>query len=83
MFSSNWKRKWYFSEIFHTQFCFDMFYAVKSSEVELNCCNLNSYLHYCKSDYTALLFVSEYCLIVYSITFPWIYVVNFNDDLSF
>ena len=28
MFSSNWKRKWYFSEIFHTQFCFDMFYAV-------------------------------------------------------
>ena len=30
----NLKRKWYFSEIFHTQF-FDMFYAVKSSEVEL------------------------------------------------
>ena len=28
MFSSNWKRKWYFSEIFHTQFCFDMFYTV-------------------------------------------------------
>ena len=28
MFSSNWKRKWYFSEIFHTQFCFDMFYAL-------------------------------------------------------
>ena len=25
MFSSNWKRKWYLSEIFHTQFCFDMF----------------------------------------------------------
>ena len=24
-----------FSEIFHTQFCFDMFYAVKSSEVEM------------------------------------------------
>ena len=29
------KRKWYFSEIFHTQFCFDIFYAVKPSEVEL------------------------------------------------
>ena len=29
------KRKWYFSEIFHTQFCFDIFYAVKSSKVEL------------------------------------------------
>ena len=28
MFSSNWKRKWYLSEIFHTQFCFDMFYTV-------------------------------------------------------
>ena len=28
LFSSNWQRKWYFSEIFHTQFCFDMFYAV-------------------------------------------------------
>ena len=27
-------RKWYFSEIVHTQFCFDMLYAVKSSEVE-------------------------------------------------
>ena len=26
--TSNWKRKWYFSEIFHTQFCFDMFYAL-------------------------------------------------------
>ena len=35
MFSSNIKRKWYFSEIFHTQFCFDIFYAVKSSKVEL------------------------------------------------
>ena len=35
MFSSNTKRKWYFSEIFHTQFCFDIFYAVKSSKVEL------------------------------------------------
>ena len=35
MISSNMKRKWYFSEIFHTQFCFDIFYAVKSSEVEL------------------------------------------------
>ena len=34
-FSSNLKRKWYFSEIVHTQFCFDMFYAVKSSKVEL------------------------------------------------
>ena len=34
MFSSIMKRKWYFSEIFHTQFCFDIFYAVKSSEVE-------------------------------------------------
>ena len=33
MFSSNKKRKWYFSEIFHTQFCFDIFYAVKSSKV--------------------------------------------------
>ena len=33
MFSSNIKRKWYFSEIFHTQFCF--VYAVKSSKVEL------------------------------------------------
>ena len=33
--SSNMERKWYFSEIFHTQYCFDMFYAVKSSEVEL------------------------------------------------
>ena len=28
MFSSNWKRKWYFSEIFHTQFCFDKFSTV-------------------------------------------------------
>ena len=35
MFSSNMKRKWYFSEIFHTQFCFDIFYPVKSSKVEL------------------------------------------------
>ena len=35
MFSSKMKRKWYFSEIFHTQFCFDIFYAVKSSEIEL------------------------------------------------
>ena len=35
LFSSNMKRKWYFSEIFHTQFCFDIFYAVKSSKVEL------------------------------------------------
>ena len=35
MFSSNMNRKWYFSEIFHTQFCFDIFYAVKSSKVEL------------------------------------------------
>ena len=34
MCSSIMKRKWYFSEIFHTQFCFDIFYAVKSSEVE-------------------------------------------------
>ena len=25
MFSSNMKRKWYLSEIFHTQFCFDIF----------------------------------------------------------
>ena len=33
-FSSNRKRKWYLSEIFHTQFYFDMFYAVKLSEVE-------------------------------------------------
>ena len=30
-----WKRKWYLSEIFHTQFCFDMFYTVQSPEVEL------------------------------------------------
>ena len=35
MFSSNKKRKWYFSEIFRTQFCFDIFYAVKSSKVKL------------------------------------------------
>ena len=35
MFSSNMNRKWYFSEIFHTQFCFDIFNAVKSSKVEL------------------------------------------------
>ena len=35
MFSSNTKRKWYFSEIFHTQFGCDIFYAVKSSTVEL------------------------------------------------
>ena len=35
MFSSNMNRKWYFSEIFHTQFCFDIFCAVKSSKVEL------------------------------------------------
>ena len=34
MFSSIMNRKWYFSEIFHTQFCFDIFYSVKSSEVE-------------------------------------------------
>ena len=33
IFSSNLKSKWYFSDIFYTQFCFDMFY-VKSSEVE-------------------------------------------------
>ena len=32
MFSSNMKRKWY---IFPTQFCFDMFYAIKSPEVEI------------------------------------------------
>ena len=31
----NRKRKQYFSEIFHAQFCFGMFYLVKSSEVEL------------------------------------------------
>ena len=35
MFSSNMNRKWYFSEIFHTQFCFDIFCAVMSSKVEL------------------------------------------------
>ena len=35
MFSSNMKRKWYYSEIFHTQFCFDMFYTIKSPEVEI------------------------------------------------
>ena len=35
IYSSNMKRKWYFSEIFHTHFCFDMFYAVESSEVEI------------------------------------------------
>ena len=35
MFRSNKKRKWYFSEIFHTQFCFDIFYAVKLSKVKL------------------------------------------------
>ena len=35
LFSSNTKRKWYVSAIFHTQFCFDIFYAVKSSKVEL------------------------------------------------
>ena len=34
-FNSNMKRKWHYSEIFHTQFCFDMFYAQKSSEVEM------------------------------------------------
>ena len=28
VFSSNMKRKWYFSETFHTQFCFDIFYAL-------------------------------------------------------
>ena len=33
MFSSTMKRKWYFSEIFHTQFCFDMFYTVRSLKV--------------------------------------------------
>ena len=26
--SSNMRRKWYFSEIFYTQFYFDMFYTV-------------------------------------------------------
>ena len=35
MISSNTKRKWYFSEIFHTQFCFGIFCAVNSTEVEL------------------------------------------------
>ena len=45
--------------------------------------NSTVYLHYCRSDHTALLFVSEYCLIAYSIISPWIYVVNFNGDLSF
>ena len=34
IFSSNLKMKWYFSEIVQTQFCFDMSYAVESSEVE-------------------------------------------------
>ena len=34
IFSSNMKRKWYFSEIFCTQFCCDMFDAVESLEVE-------------------------------------------------
>ena len=34
MFSSNMKKKWCYNEIFHTQFCFDMFYTVKSSEFE-------------------------------------------------
>ena len=34
IFSSNLRRKCYFSEIFHAQFCFDMFCGVKSSEVE-------------------------------------------------
>ena len=34
IFSSNSKRKWYFNEILYTQFCFDVFYAGKSSEVE-------------------------------------------------
>ena len=28
-------RKWYYSEKFHAQFCFHMFYALKSSEVEM------------------------------------------------
>ena len=31
IFSSNLKKKWYFSEIFHSQFCLDMLYALKSS----------------------------------------------------
>ena len=35
MFSYNMKSKWYYSELFHTQFCFDMFYVVKSSEVDI------------------------------------------------
>ena len=35
MFSSNLKRKWYYSEIFLTKFCFDMFHA------ETECKNLN------------------------------------------
>ena len=29
IFSSNMNRKWYFSEIFHTQFCFDIFLCCK------------------------------------------------------
>ena len=33
--SFNWKGKWYFSKIFHKQLCFDTFYAIKLSEVEL------------------------------------------------
>ena len=28
------KRKWYYSETFHIQFYFDMFYALKSSETD-------------------------------------------------
>ena len=35
MVSFHMKRKWCFREIFHTQFGFNIFYAVKSSEVEL------------------------------------------------
>ena len=35
VFSSNMKRKCYCSEIFHTQFCFDMLYTIKSPEVEI------------------------------------------------
>ena len=66
MFSSNMKKKWCYNEIFHTQLCFDMFYAVKSSEVKTEFPNVwgetkyhsNPYIHsatiLCDNNYSKL-----------------------------
>ena len=53
IFSSNMKRKWYCSEIFLTQFCFNMFYAVMSSKdlkLKVRTEFPNVYKHHSKPD---------------------------------